>query len=320
MEEIKKNKIISSFESSLDCYQRAIYSICKRKYNRDVMLICALFWEVNLKKNTGVLWCDINIPEPNIIVHIMKEWYGIEMKYNILSNKAATEKICQGLFNNEELVIQMDGFDCSWNFAYQKHHLPHTLIIKNYCHETDMYQCYDPFYQENYIYEILAKKVENSVYSVTEIREISQEKRFDISEIYKILSNNYGGTIDEIEQFYKNIINRIKQIKEIDELFYGENEPELSDLILKCKNIANNRNAICGLLLTYENKKSKNSFDLAEYFYELGNVWRTININFMRMNLKQCIECSKVYEKLEEAKKIEVLIMEQLSEYKKTEV
>ena len=317
MEEKIKNKILKSFKSSLDCYQIALYSMCKRKYNKSVILISAINWGMNCNQDTGVLWKDIRITESDPITYILKEWYGIDAMRHSLAGKAAIEKIHQGLANQQELVIQMDGFDCSSNTAYQKHHLPHSLIIYNYSQEENVFQYYDPFYDENLNYEISPEVVEKSIYAVTEIRNMSEEKTLALSDIYTVLSHSYGGTIEEIEQCYRNIKKRLEQIKEIDDLFYGEEEPDLSDLILKFKNISNIRCAISGLLLTYGYSENEDMFNLAEAFYELSKIWKTINVRFMQMNLKHSVDYIKVFEKLEEAKQLEISIMEELLKHKK---
>ncbi len=316
MEEKIKNKIIKSYEQYLDCYQKALFTICKRDYHKSVMLISFISWELRYEKKEKILWKNIDFSKPEAYIQLLKKWYGIEMIYHSICGDDAIEKIKDGLNKDINLIIQIDGFDCSWNAAYKKHHLPHTIEIYGYDENKGRYQCHDPFYSIEMSYEISVETIRKSVYSVTEIKNVSEKQQYNIVDILEILANSYGGKKEEIERCYNGLIEHFKEVTDVKELFLDEEDPELTDLILRCKNISNNRYALSSLLFSNGYKEENDRFDIAEAFFKTGKLWKKICIKLMQMEMNRCLELDMIYENLEEIKWSEILILEKLSKYR----
>lgn len=277
-EEIIRNEAVRN----MDCLQSCIYYISKNIYLTYMpMLTC---WGFYYEQGKRCIGDGIVSPDGMLVNKFLMKYLDTHVEFYQRTYEQDSVVIQEAL-GKRKIVIGIDAYQCSWNIAYQKKHIPHFLVLD--ARKGDRFFFYDP-YISNKQYEMDSGQLQNCYYNVRIFQEDGVDKNPNITlhEVYRLLLSGYSDTYSSgIAEAFKIFAQSLLYAEDFS-MLYETGDVRLCSFIQNLRTLYGVRLSISYILLYME--KNIKSFGINHFhmdFFQMAEMLQMINMQMMKLNL-----------------------------------
>lgn len=279
----KEEQIKNEAVQNMDCLQSCIYFISDKNIYLTYMpmLTC---WGFHYEQGKDCIGEGISSPEGMLVNKFLGKYLDTRVEF-YQGTYEQDSIIIQEALGKQKIIVGIDAYNCSWNIAYQKKHIPHFLVLDG--RKGDRFFFYDPYISDKQ-YEMDIRQFQNCYYNTRIFQEEEFKKNPDITlqEIYRLLLSGYSKEHQPgIAGTFKIFAEDLCQAEDFSAL-YETKDIRLCSLIQNLRTLYGVRLSISYLLLYME--KSKKTFCLHHFytdFFQMAGMLQMLNMQLMKLNL-----------------------------------
>lgn len=271
-------QLIEQLHTNMNCLQAASSLVCQ-KNGKPFGLLCGSNLGLQYSKNEKLLYERLKVAASCPYEIYMERVFGFRVEQKEFNGIDSVHCIMKAIKNDTDVIVGGDAFNCPWNAAYKKEHIPHYFVVAH-INGIDLI-CRDPFIankdfilNENQLLQFCCH-----FYLYSNLN----SDTLDYYSLYQLIFSERKKSLLDLKNIYDDFINDLQESFEWHSI-YNDVAPETNIIIINTKHIARSYYGIAGCFSSFYLKINNSEIlNIITVTYELGILWSKINLMFIKM-------------------------------------